>query len=100
MKYLITENKLESIIFTYLDSLELEIIKKWGKVFFKSVENELLHEFYIRYDYEKDEGFILTDFVELTSNMFGLDYFTTKNIIKNWVEYKLGINIPVFKSFG
>ena len=92
MKYLITESKLEKVIFRYLDIQDFHVTR----------HNNNDYNFWDRRDYENGiltitisthkqiNCFIQADFTDSVSSLFSLERYDTINIIGDWVESKTG----------
>ena len=92
MKYLITESKLNKVIFRYLDIQNFHVTR----------HNNNDYNFWDRSDYENGiltitisthkqiNCFIVPDFLDSVSSLFSLDISDSKNIIGDWVESKTG----------
>jgi hypothetical protein len=89
MKFIITESKLDSIIFEYLDNQDFVIIKIQNRLYYVNSEDDEYAQ--IRY-HPKDRWctihFHLADEV---SEFFSLEYFDSISVINRWIENKLGI---------
>jgi hypothetical protein len=85
MKYIITESRLENFIFKYLDS-EFPVITNYNRAFvFTDV------------DTEDDEIGINSELVKFFEDMFSLSYDELGEIIKKWVESKIGVYLNRFR---
>jgi hypothetical protein len=87
MKYLITESKLEKVIFRYLDSLNFIQIETSSNIFFVNSEDDE----HAQIRYTKKNGFcqINLNLIEDISALFSLNDATSKDIIGKWVEHTL-----------
>ncbi len=87
MKYKITDNKLESVIFLYLDNQDFIPIEKGDKIYFANSEGDE----YAQIRYDKDDGWcgIYYKLIEEISSFFSLDESEAKQVIGRWVENTL-----------
>jgi hydroxymethylglutaryl-CoA reductase len=89
MKYLITESKLDSIIFDYLDNQDFVIIKMQNRLYYVNSEGDEYAQ--IRY-HPKDRWCTINyDLADEVSKFFSLDYSDSIRVINRWTENKLGI---------
>jgi hypothetical protein len=90
MKYLITESKLNQVIFRYLDNQDFIQIKGGNRIYFANSEGDEYSQ--IRYD---NDGWctIYEKLVEEISNFFSLDKFNSKLLIGRWVEDTLQMEV-------
>ena len=90
MKYLITESKLDRVIFKYLDNQDFVVIKMKNRLYYVNSEGDEYAQ--VRYHPKDRWCTIHYDLVEEIDNFFSLDTYQSINIINRWVENKLGIN--------
>ena len=90
MKYLITESKLDRVIFMYLDNQDFVVIKMKNRLYYVNSEGDEYAQ--VRYHPKDRWCTIHYDLVEEIGNFFSLDTYQSINIINRWVENKLGIN--------
>jgi hypothetical protein len=105
MKYLITENKLEKVVFKFLDGKDLKMVKKKIKhysditstrIFFVLNESDKTSE--ITYDGWSGKLFISSVLCDEVFNFFSLeDEGDSEIIISDWVESKINKEIDIFK---
>ena len=92
MKYIITESRLESLVFKYLDSRLKGIKKKKGKyvdtVFvFPGEEHGVIgHNF-------TDDLYIFTDLVKDVMTMFSVDVGTARHFFGKYFEIKYNLRV-------
>jgi len=91
MKYLITESKLEKVIFRYLDSLNFIQIERSDDIFF--VNSEDYEYAQIRYHKKNGRCHIYLNLIEDISALFSLNEATSKDIIGKWVENTLQMEV-------
>ena len=89
MKYLITESKLDSIIFKYLDNQDFVVIKMGNRLYYVNSEDDEYAQ--IRYHPKDRWCTIHYDLADEVSKFFSLDYEDSINVINKWIENKLGI---------
>ena len=83
MKYLITESKLNQVIFKYLDIQDFIQIKTSSNIFFVNSEED--EHAQIRYNKKNGVCQINLNLIEDISVLFSLDEVRSKKIIGNWV---------------
>ena len=89
MKYLITESKLDSIVFKYLDNQDFVVIKMPNRLYYVNSDGDEYAQ--IRY-HPKDRWCTINyDLVDEVSKFFSLDNYDSISIINRWIENKLGI---------
>jgi len=95
MKYLINESQIDSLIFKYLNDLNLYIIEdKEDYYFYTSKLSWSRGEFaIIAYHKKHNDCFISSSILTEITGFFSLDLNTSMNVIKDWVENKLGVDI-------
>ena len=91
MKYLITESKLNQVIFKYLDIQDFIQIKTSSNIFFVNSEED--EHAQIRYNKKNGVGQITLNLIEDISVLFSLNEVTSKNIIGNWVADTLQMEV-------
>jgi hypothetical protein len=100
MKYLITESQLDNIIFNYLDSLDLYMVKYEGDyIFWDSKESwKSSGRVLISTHRSHKDCFVNSDFVVEISTFFSLGLEESLNIIGEWVKPKVDFDINYFYS--
>jgi hypothetical protein len=85
MKFLITENKLEKVIFTYLDNQDFIQIKRGGNIYFVNSKGDE----YAQIRYAESDGwcFIYEGLIEEICSFFSLE--ESDKVIGGWVENTL-----------
>ena len=96
MKYKITDNKLESVIFLYLDNQDFIPIERGDKIYFANSEGDE----YAQIRYDKDDGwcYIYWKLVGEISLFFSLDETDSKEVIGRWVENTLQMRVTHTKE--
>ena len=89
MKFIITESKLDSIIFDYLDNQDFVVIKMSNRLYYVNSEGDEYAQ--IRYHPKDRWCTIHYDLADEVSKFFSLDYEDSINVINKWIENKLGI---------
>jgi hypothetical protein len=100
MKYIITESKLENIIFKYLDSKDLYLLSTVNsRHFFYSRKSIDDGEYpIISYDKKHKDCFVSSAFVEDVCSLFFLHPDNALSIISDWVGNKLDVEIESYNS--
>jgi len=91
MKYKITDNKLESVIFLYLDNQDFIPIEKGDNIYFANSEGDE----YAQIRYNKDDGwcYIHYKLVDEISSFFSLEESDSEKVIGRWVENVLQMKV-------
>ena len=89
MKFLITESKLDSIVFKYLDNQDFVVIKMKNRLYYVNSEGDEYAQ--VRYHPKDRWCTIHYDLADEVSKFFSLDYGDSINVINKWIENKLGI---------
>jgi membrane-bound lytic murein transglycosylase len=103
MKYLINESQIDSLIFKYLNDLDLYITEVKGDYYFYTSKLSWRHGEYpiIGYHKNHDDCFISSDILTEIAGFFSLDLNTSLNVIKDWVENNLGFKIDyAYSDYG
>lgn len=87
MKYLITESKLEKVIFRYLNSRNFIQIEKGDKIYFVNSEGD--EHAQIRYDKKDGWCYINYDLITEISSFFSLGESDSEELIGKCVENTL-----------
>ena len=102
MKFLITESKLNRLVFDYLNSQEFYKMKyQYGYVFWDSKESwESGGYISINANRVNKECFVNSDLVVEVSSFFSLDFETALDIIGEWVKTKIDFDFDyVFSDY-
>ena len=89
MKYLITESKLEKVIFRYLENQDFIKIKGGNRIYFVNSEGDEYAQ--IRYDMGDGWCFINENLLEEVSSFFSLE--DSNEVIGGWVENTLQMKV-------
>jgi hypothetical protein len=91
MKYKITDSKLESVIFLYIDIQEFIQIERGNKIYFVNSEDDEDGE--IRYD--KSNGWVVINnkFITEIARYFPLEWSDCEEIVGRWVEKTLQVSV-------
>jgi hypothetical protein len=91
MKYLITKNQFDNIIFKYLDNQDFIQIEKGDNIYFVNSEEDE----YAQIRYDKDDGwcFIYYELIYEISKFFSLQTSDSEQIIGRWVENTLQMRV-------
>jgi hypothetical protein len=96
MKYIITESKLNQVIFKYLDNQDFIQIEKNGGVYFINSEGDE----YAQIKFNKSSRWCTIErklMVEIAS-FFSLEYHDAMSFIARWVESKIGLEFNTIES--
>lgn len=88
------KNYLES----FLGSKVIEDIDNFIVISQPSEDNESDWETYMEFAFEDGRLYVIEDFLRSFSDLFGLNEEETKNFIKDWFEYKFGVDINYVES--
>ena len=91
MKYKITDNQLESVIFLYLDNQDFIQINTNNCIYFVNSEGDDYAQ--IRFDYRDGECVFEINLIKEISSFFSLDIYDSRNVIEDWVENKLQMKV-------
>jgi len=103
MKYIITESKLENIIFKYLDSKDLYLLSTVNSHHFFYSRKSIDYGQYpiISYDNKNKDCFVSSTFAEDVCSLFSIDPEYSLKVISEWVGNKLDVEIESYNSdFG
>ena len=91
MKYLITESKLNQVIFRYLNNQDFIQINNRFDIFFLNSEGDE----YPQIVYNKSDGscLIFINLITEISSFFSLDEYDSKQVIGRWVENTLQMEV-------
>jgi len=94
MKYLITESKLEKVIFRYLDNQDFIKIESGETIYFANSKDD--EKAQIRYD--EGDGYceINTGLINEISSFFSLNERDSIDKICSWIESTTGMDIGQF----
>ena len=91
MKYKITDSKLDSVIFLYLDNQDFIRIERDDKIYFTNSEGDE----YAQIKYNKSSGWCYAswELVGEISSFFSLEEFDSEKVIGKWVENTLQVRV-------
>jgi len=91
MKYKITDSKLDSVIFLYLDNQDFIPIEKGDKIYFVNSEGDE----YAQIRYDKDDGwcYVYWKLINEISSFFSLEESESEKVIGGWVENTLQMRV-------
>jgi hypothetical protein len=99
MKYIITDSKLDSVIFLYLDNQDFIQIEKENNIYFFNSEGDEYAQ--IRYDKNNGLCIIYYELIEEISRFFSLEKTDSKEVIGRWVEDTLQMRVTnTFQEFN
>jgi len=91
MKYLITESKLDNVVFKYLDNQDF-IVKKMNSdnvTYFVNSENDKYSDSLIQY-YRGGDCVMSFELIDEIATFFSMEFDSSKYVIARWVENTLG----------
>jgi hypothetical protein len=88
MKYLITESKLEKVIFKYLDNQDFIQIKRGSTIYFANSEGGEYIDSSIEY-FKGGECVIIFELIDEIKDFFSIEFDNSKYVIARWVENTL-----------
>ena len=91
MKYLITENQFDNVVFKYLENQDFIQINKDNRIYFVNSEGDEYAQ--IRYDKEDGWCFIEYDLITEISSLFSLQRYDSQEVIGRWVENTLQMKV-------
>ena len=91
MKYLITESKLEKVIFKYLDNQDFIQIEKGNRIYFVNSEGDESAQ--IRFNKKDGWCYIYWELVEEISSFFSLSESDSEQVIGRWAEDTLQMRV-------
>ncbi len=97
MRYIITESQFDNVIFSFLDSQEFTI--KESKDSFYFTDNPSSNDGIILYWKESGLCTINYEIISLISSLFSLTEFESQELIGEWVENKLGLDVNETSAF-
>lgn len=103
MKYLITESRLENLIYKYLESKGLYLLSTVNTHHFFYSRKSIDDGEYpiISYDDKRKDCFVSSTFVEDVCSLFSIDPEYSLKVISDWVGNKLDVEIESYNSdFG
>jgi hypothetical protein len=91
MKYKITDSKLDSVIFLYLDNQDFIQIEKGNNIYFFNSEGDE----YAQIRYDKYDGWcgIYDRLINEISSFFSLEESDSEKVIGRWVENTLNMSV-------
>ena len=91
MKYKITDSKLDSVIFLYLDNQDFIRIERDDKIYFANSEGDE----YAQIRYDKYDGWcgIYDRLINEISSFFSLEEYDSEKVIGRWVENTLQMRV-------
>jgi hypothetical protein len=93
MKYIIPENKLDNIVFRYLDNT-LKNLEKRNAKYYKGIVYGFPDKEYGVLGYENDGTFyIYDDLIDEISNGFGLKENDSESLIGRWANDRLQLEV-------
>ena len=91
MKFILTESKLEQIVFKYLDNQDFVKIEEDGSIYFvNSVDDKYAQ---IRFNKYSGSCYIYYELIEEISSFFSIIESDSKVVIGKWVENTLQMKV-------
>ena len=91
MKFLITESKLENIIFKYLDNQDFVKIDKGENIYFVNSEGDKFAK--IRFNKNNGWCYINYNLIQEISSFFSMKESDSEQVIGRWVESTLQMKV-------
>ena len=91
MKYLITETKLNQVIFKYLDNQDFIQIERETNIYFVNSEGDEFAK--IRFDKKYGWCYINYELIKEISSFFSLGEYESNKVIGKWVENTLQMEV-------
>ena len=91
MKFIITESKLENVIFKYLDNQDFVKIDEGENIYFVNSEGDRLAE--IRFNKNDSWCYINYNLIEEISSFFSMKMSDSEQVISRWVESTLQMKV-------
>jgi hypothetical protein len=91
MKYLITESKLDNVVFKYLDNQDF-IIKRMNSdnvTYFVNSENDEYSDSLIQH-YRGGDCVMSFELIDEIATFFSMEFNSSKYVIARWIENTLG----------
>ena len=95
MKYLITESKLNKVIFRYLDNQDFIQVEDKDTIYFVNSQGDDYSQ--IRYDMSDNFSFINYELVDEISSFFSLNDSDSEKVIVRWVGDTLQVEFSYEK---
>jgi phage-related protein len=97
MKFIITESKLNNVIFTYLDTKPFIKIDDGNRIFLLKNNKEEENYSVIFYSRKSNTCFVKKQFVDNVSTFFSLDSDVVLDIISDWVEKNWKVKVDLIE---
>ena len=91
MKFLITESKLENVIFKYLDNQEFVKFEIENNIYFVNSEGDKYAK--IRFNKNDSWCYISRELIIEISYFFSMEIFDSAQVISRWVESTLQMKV-------
>ena len=94
MKYIIPQEKLEKLVFRYLDNKLLNKLEKYRPINYDGIVYKLPNQKFGLLGWEKpDTLYVYYELIDEISYIFSLDRVNPKEIIGKWAEDRLQIEV-------
>ena len=91
MKFIITEDRFNEIIFNYLDNKNFIKVDKGGNIYFLNSEKDKYAQ--IRYNKNNEFCYIYYKLVDEISSLFSMELIDSEEVIGKWVESTLQMKV-------
>ena len=91
MKFIITEDRFNEIIFNYLDNKNFIKVDKGKNIYFLNFKKDKFAQ--IRYDKNNEFCYIFYKLVDEISSLFSMGKFDSEKVISKWVENTLQMKV-------
>jgi hypothetical protein len=95
MKIMITESRLNSIIYGWLNK-NYGDLERFNRTEFREIYLSKNGKFKIMYNLRGKQLYIVSELWNFISDMFGLDYEETGKFLLNWCNNKFGFRAKAF----
>jgi hypothetical protein len=96
MKYKITDSKLESVVFLYLDNQDFVTMEYGTYEYFLNSENDEYAQ--IKFNEKSRWCTIERKLMVEIASFFSLEYHESMSLIAKWVESKIGLEFNTIES--
>ena len=100
MKYIIPQEKLNKIVFRYLDNKLLNKLEKYKAKYYDGIVYKLPNEEFGLLGWKKpDTLYVYYELIDEISDFFSLDSVDSEEIIGKWAEDRLQIEVKKTQNF-
>ena len=98
MKFIITEDRFNEIIFNYLDNKNFIKVDKGENIYFLNSEKDEYAQ--IKYNKNNEVCYIYYKLVDEISSLFSMELIDSEKVIGKWVESTLQMKVSYTISVG